>query len=197
MHTLQSACFPPYTPHPPAHPRPTASSRCLLTYTPSEGLPALQVLGRVIHEQALLYYATDAQVSGSVGVCRCEPGLHDKLVLLYAWSAQVRGRAVARGLGCVGWVWRRRWHLGPAAPLLALQLVRKCRNACCPPTCPRSAASGCPCQPQPAICGPQLAHRIQGGASRAQPGRAGLRLLLECARTPSDACLPGTSMLHH
>ena len=31
-------------------------------HTPSEGLPALQVLGRVLHEQAALFYTADAQV---------------------------------------------------------------------------------------------------------------------------------------
>lgn len=31
-------------------------------HTPSEGLPALQVVGRVLAEQAALFYATDAQV---------------------------------------------------------------------------------------------------------------------------------------
>lgn len=36
--------------------------RCVITYTPSEGLPALQVLGRVLHEQACLFYVADAQV---------------------------------------------------------------------------------------------------------------------------------------
>lgn len=38
------------------------SCRCVLTHTPSEGLPALQVVGRVLAEQAALFYATDAQV---------------------------------------------------------------------------------------------------------------------------------------
>lgn len=36
--------------------------RCVLMHTPSEGLPALQVVGRVLAEQAALFYATDAQV---------------------------------------------------------------------------------------------------------------------------------------
>ncbi|PRW58338.1 hypothetical protein C2E21_2711 [Chlorella sorokiniana] len=35
--------------------------RCVLTHVPSEGLPALQVVGRVLAEQAALFYATDAQ----------------------------------------------------------------------------------------------------------------------------------------
>lgn len=36
-------------------------------HTPSEGLPALQVVGRVLAEQAALFYATDAQVGRGVG----------------------------------------------------------------------------------------------------------------------------------
>lgn len=35
--------------------------RCVLTYNPSEGLPALQVLGRVLQEQAAAFYSADAQ----------------------------------------------------------------------------------------------------------------------------------------
>ena len=38
--------------------------RCVLLFTPAEGLPALQVVGRVLHEQAVLYYASEAQVRG-------------------------------------------------------------------------------------------------------------------------------------
>lgn len=46
--------------------RPHASlppRRCVLTYCPSEGLPALQVVGRVLYEQAVAFYAADAQAS--------------------------------------------------------------------------------------------------------------------------------------
>ena len=45
---------------PPA--RHVAMCRCVVMHTPSEGLPALQVVGRVLAEQAALFYATDAQV---------------------------------------------------------------------------------------------------------------------------------------
>ena len=36
--------------------------RCVLTYAPAEGPPALAVLGRVLLDQAVLAYAADAQV---------------------------------------------------------------------------------------------------------------------------------------
>ncbi|EFN58956.1 hypothetical protein CHLNCDRAFT_137536 [Chlorella variabilis] len=35
--------------------------RCVLTFAPSQGLPALQVVGKVLHEQAVLHYTADAQ----------------------------------------------------------------------------------------------------------------------------------------
>eukprot|EP00887_Chlorella_sp_A99_P005191 scaffold1.g5191.t1 len=45
--------------------------RSVLTYAPSEGLPALQVIGRVLHEQAMQFYAADAQL-GSLSEFRAD-----------------------------------------------------------------------------------------------------------------------------
>lgn len=45
--------------------RPPPAHRCVLTFAPSQGLPALQVVGKVLHEQAVLHYTADAQVGGA------------------------------------------------------------------------------------------------------------------------------------
>lgn len=42
---------------------PAPPARSVLTFCPTEGLPALQVVGRVLYDQAVAFYVADAQAS--------------------------------------------------------------------------------------------------------------------------------------
>jgi hypothetical protein len=57
-------------------------------FTPTDGLPALQVVGRVLHEQATLYYAAEAQVCVPwqlVWGCAVWSGPRGLLIDLWEW----------------------------------------------------------------------------------------------------------------
>lgn len=114
--------------------------RCVLTHTPSEGLLALQVVGRVLAEQAALFYATDAQVK-SFFIVRV---LKIRSVCIGTLELQFAGLAS----GCTV------EQLTVRRPALASVLL-----------CPTAAADGAR-PPQRAVFRPQPAHRLQGGGWR-------------------------------